>query len=238
MIYNFSISTLRFAVDEVYSAISLPATEGAHELPEEFLWRELSCCILSSQVRYELARAVASAIEDRGALFATHKAWDLVASDLETVIGGTFVVAGRPCRYRFPTTKSHQIAKTWSAIREQSQTLGEFLFGFDDMMEVREWLVRHAPGLGPKQSSMFLRNAGLTLDLAVLDRHVVRYMEAVELLERGVHHTARLEDYRATESVLRRHADEFGYRVGLLDWAIWIVMRVARSRREIMENPA
>ena len=105
-------------------------------------------------------------------------------------------------------------------------------------MEVREWLVRHAPGLGPKQSSMFLRNAGLTLDLAVLDRHVVRYMEAIELLARGGHHTATLKDYRATESLLRGHADEFGYRVGLLDWAIWIVMRVARSRREIMENPA
>ena len=43
MIYGYSSSTLRFAVDEVYSAISFTSTEGVHELAEEFLWRELSC---------------------------------------------------------------------------------------------------------------------------------------------------------------------------------------------------
>ena len=234
----FSGTSLRFAVDEVYGQIQLPVVDGDIEICEQILWRELSCCILSSQVTYELAQSVAAAIEAEGALPSTHTTWECVADDLRTVLGGTFYVAGRPCRYRFPRTKSDQIAKTWAAIKAESQTLREFLAEFNDVVALREWMVRHAPGLGPKQSSMFLRNSGLTLDLAVLDRHVIRYMEAIDLLEEGGHHTVTFRDYRTTEGILRCHADELGYRVGLLDWAIWIVMRVARSKSLPMESAA
>ena len=233
---GFSGSSLRFAVDEVYGKIRLPVADNKSELAEEILWRELSCCVLSSQVTYELAQTVASAIEAKGVLPSTHTTWECVAQELRSVLGGTFYVAGRPCRYRFPTSKAVQLARTWAAIKAESGTLREFLIECNDIVLVREWMVRHAPGLGPKQSSMFLRNAGLTLDLAVLDRHVLRYMEAIDLLEEGCHHTATFRDYRTTEGVLRRHADELGYRVGLLDWAIWIVMRVARSKSVPMES--
>ena len=229
---------LRFAVDQVYSEIQLPGVDANIDMCEEFLWRELSCCILSSQVKYELARSVAVAIDTKMPLSSTHGSWEAVADDLLTVLNGTFYITGRPRRYRFPATKSQQIAQTWAAICSQSETLTKFLTEFGDVISLREWMVRHAPGLGPKQSSMFLRNAGLTLDLAILDRHVLRYMEAIELLNEGEHHTATFRDYRRTEGLLRRHADELGYRVGLLDWAIWIVMRVARSRRIPMESAA
>ena len=235
---GFSNNILRFAVDQVYSQIEWADGRVNVEGCERFLWRELSCCILSSQVTYGLARSVASAIDTEGALPSTHRAWEVVADDLMAVLSQTFYVSGRPCRYRFPTTKSYQIAKTWAAVRSKSETLVEFLSEFSDVDALREWMVRHAPGLGPKQSSMYLRNVGLTLDLAVLDRHVLRYMEAIELLEKGGHHTATFRDYRTTESVLRRHADELGYRVGILDWAIWIVMRVAKSKRFPMESVA
>ena len=235
---GFTGTRLRFAVDEVYGKIQPLVVDNDIEMCEEMLWRELSCCILSSQVTYELAQSVALAIEAEGVLPSTHTKWECVAHDLRSVLGGTFYVAGRRRRYRFPTSKSAQLAKTWAAINAESETLREFLIEFNDMVSLREWMVRHAPGLGPKQSSMFLRNAGLTLDLAVLDRHVLRYMEAIDLLEEGGHHTATYRDYRTTEGVLLRHADELGYRVGLLDWAIWIVMRVARSKSVPMETAA
>ena len=233
---GFTGTRLRFAVDEVYGKIRLLVVDDDVEVCEEMLWRELSCCVLSSQVSYELAQSVASAIKAEGVLPSAHTKWEWVAQDLRSVLERTFYVSGRPCRYRFPKAKSAQLAKTWAAIKAESETLREFLIEFNDIVSLREWMVRHAPGLGPKQSSMFLRNVGLTLDLAVLDRHVLRYMEAIDLLEEGGHHVATFRDYRTTEGVLRRHADELGYRVGLLDWAIWIVMRVARSKSVITES--
>lgn len=78
---------------------------------------------------------------------------------------------------------------------------------------------------------MFLRNVGASYDLAVLDRHVLNYMAALgigeaEAIPKGI---GTLRAYRRRETDLRDHALSFGYPVGLVDWAIWIVMRVARK---------
>ena len=226
-----NVSNLKFAVDQVYSEIPVVANGWyAESVGEEDLWRELSCCILSSQVNYELARAAADAIDKAGVFCSNAQSWESVAQDIHSILSGTLNVAGRTWRYRFPSTKSYQIARTWAAIRGEAQSLTNLLAKIDDVAAVREWMVLHAPGLGPKQSSMFLRNAGVTIDLAVLDRHVLRYMEVIELVQNGDRQPAKLRDYQATELILRSHADELGYRVGLLDWAIWIVMKVARSK--------
>ena len=45
----------------------------------------------------------------------------------------------------------------------------------------REWLVKSVKGLGYKEASHFLRNIGLGLDLAILDRHIMK-----NLLKYGV----------------------------------------------------
>lgn len=228
---RMSVSNLKFAVDRVYSEIPV-VTNGRHAegVYEDDLWRELCCCILSSQVNYELADAAADVIDRAGVFCSNARSWESVAQDIHSILSGTFRVAGRTRGYRFPNTKSYQIARTWAVIREEAQSIGNLIAKFDDVVALREWLVRHAPGLGPKQSSMFLRNAGVTMDLAVLDRHVLRYMEVIELVPEGDRQPMNLRDYQATEVVLRSYADQLGYRVGLLDWAIWIVMRVARSK--------
>src|SRR3989338_7510439 len=44
--------------------------------------------------------------------------------------------------------------------------------------EAREWLVRNVKGLGYKEASHFLRNAGRTTRLMILDRHILRNLAA------------------------------------------------------------
>ena len=66
--------------------------------------------------------------------------------------------------------------------------------------------------------------------MAVLDRHVLDYMQIIGLLEGERNIPATLRIYQTTEMALRCHARELGYHVGILDWAIWIVMRVAKSK--------
>jgi N-glycosylase/DNA lyase len=94
---------------------------------------------------------------------------------------------------------------------------------------IREWLVDNAPGIGPKQASMFVRNVGLSYELAILDRHVLNYMIALDITPTPIRQTSALRPYLKGETALRVHADHIGVSVGLLDWAIWIVMRVAKS---------
>jgi len=79
---------------------------------------------------------------------------------------------------------------------------------------------------------MFLRNVGVSYDLAILDRHVLNYMAALGIYSGTGGSIASLAQYRRLEAVLRAHADHLACPVGLLDWAIWIVMRVANRKME------
>jgi len=77
---------------------------------------------------------------------------------------------------------------------------------------------------------MFLRNIGRSYDLAIIDRHVLRYMQATGLISDQVPPSTLLQ-YEALEKRLTDQARIAGYPVGLLDWAIWIVMRAAKQVR-------
>ena len=85
----------------------------------------------------------------------------------------------------------------------------------------REWF-------GPKQASLFLRRIGYSSDLAVLDRHVVRYLELVLEIKISDTDLSRLTSYEQVERQFRTRAMFFGHPVGVFDLAVWITMRVAR----------
>ncbi|MEO5329154.1 MAG: hypothetical protein H7829_13030 [Magnetococcus sp. THC-1_WYH] len=132
----------------------------------------------------------------------------------------------RSRKYRFPDLRAKQLAEAWAVVREEGGSLARIIDAKSaDSWALRKWLVSRIPGLGPKQASMFLRNVGTSYDLAVLDRHVLNYMLAIGLTSKAPHSIGGLSAYQKQEHALKRHADEFGYPVGMVDWAIWIVMR-------------
>lgn len=195
-------------------------------LTEADLWTELACCILSSQVPYATAQAAAVRVEASGLLEDPAVSPDILEASLATLLRSPFDLGGGLRRYRFPDSRARQLAAATTAIRGEADKLSELLAGFEGVEGARDWFVARAPGLGPKQASMFLRNVGASYDLAVLDRHVINYMIVVGLTGDPAP-TRRMADYRRDEAILRNHAAEFGLPVGLLDWAVWIVMRVA-----------
>ena len=50
-----------------------------------------------------------------------------------------------------------------------------------DMFEVRNWFANNVYGMGMKEASHFLRNIGLSDNICILDRHILR-----NLVEYGV----------------------------------------------------
>jgi N-glycosylase/DNA lyase len=230
MMLSIPPSRLKRAVSVVCHDIELHVRNTASmEFDEAALWRELSCCILSSQVPYALAQSAADEIHLTGILASKfNRSTEDIQSQLLKTLSGRFAVGLSYRRYRFPKSRSRQLALSWEVIHEQGG-LSNWLAKTRDIHEARRWLVAHVPGLGPKQASMFLRNSGITYKLAILDRHVLRYMDIIGLEAPGIPQTSNLSAYRTHELLLQTHADEVGYPVGLLDWAIWIVMRVAGS---------
>lgn len=211
---------------DIQARIDAPRTD---KIDERALWWELSCCILSSQVPYGVASAAADAIAQAELLLDPASDQAALAAALEDTLKHRVTLDGRPVRYRFPKSRAKQLAAAQAALHRRDASLSALVEGFGNAEQARQWLVEHIPGVGPKQASMFLRNAGLTYSLAILDRHVLNYMFALGISDHAQPYVSGLATYLRLEQSLREHAARIGYDVGLLDWAIWIVMRADKE---------
>lgn len=216
------------AVSAICPDIQDRVTQKHMAADERTLWWELSACLLSSQVPYPLALSAANAI-DRAGLLLVSDAEDILDEQIIHLLVRPLTVNGTPRFYRFPIARARQLAATRQRVTEHAGTLNALLAQFKDPTHARDWLVERAPGLGLKQASMFLRNIGFSYELAILDRHVLRYMDMLGLRSERSYTIRSPRQYQRDEIVLREHALELACPVGILDWAIWIVMRVAHS---------
>ena len=197
---------------------------------EQTLRWELACCILSSQVPYRLAATVATDLQGRGVL-------DDIASrnpaqiriTLEEAMSSKFDVGSSMVRYRFPQSKADQLAQALVTIHDQHGTLTQFVNSVRDPHAARRWMIEDVAGIGPKQASMFLRNSGASYDLAVIDRHVLQFMQLQRLQPNAVLDPNHLTGYETLEESLRQYAANIGYALGIVDWSIWFVMRAAKA---------
>ena len=204
---------------------------SSHEFDERRLWWELSCCVTSSQVEYSLAVQAANAIIEAGLLPNHGVSIPELTAELRLVLKRPLHLDGKVRFYRFPNLRSRQIAEIYETVTSTYGSLETLISSEGDPSSTRTWLVDNAPGLGPKQASMFLRNAGVSYNLAILDRHVLRYMATLGMSDKSTTSITVLDEYQRKEDMLRKHAEKLGHSVGLLDWAIWIVMRVARKQQ-------
>lgn len=211
--------------DEIRTAMAQSPDEP---LEERQLWHELSSCILSSQVPYDLATAYTEEIDRRGLL---HSSLDdaLLEKALRTLLSTPIRVADRLRRYRFPCARATQLTLARKTIVAEFGSLSAFLLAQDRPVWARSYLVRHIPGVGPKQASMFLRNVKVTYDMAIIDRHVLAFMAIVGIGGDLPRPSSSLKIYERHEQHFRNHATDAGFEVGIYDWAVWIVMRAAKS---------
>lgn len=228
-------SRLQYAVAAICPEIEQRATESAPCASEPQMWWELSCCLLSSQVSYSLAAAAADALERSELLLNTQIDSELSA-DIEFVLKHRIHLNGKSSVYRFYKSKAIQLAATKRAVLNAAPSLQALIAKFDDATSARNWFVLNAPGIGPKQASMFLRNVGWTYELAIIDRHVLKYMQVLGISPNERTSISALPGYKQHERSLQTHAEDLGFSVGLLDWAIWIVMRTANALDSMDEN--
>jgi N-glycosylase/DNA lyase len=194
---------------------------------ERKLWHELSLCILSSQVNYDVALRFADRLDRTGLLWRVSPSTRCTRTRLESILSEAVTMNRRKVHYRFPKSRSSQIFAAWRLLTRGDRALLLFVDSFPNSTLLRKALVEEVPGLGPKQASMFIRNIGRGFNLAVIDRHVSRFMDLIGIRKEDPTLPARLARYVDIEKDLQRYADKLDIEVGKLDWAIWIVMRAA-----------
>ena len=231
------IGAIGHAVRAVCSALDDNVTPGSWErLGEPALWRELVAGILGSRAPYEVALRAVEALEQDGLL--DGKAWlsrlSCYQRRLEATLSGDGDGAQterRALRYPYPRQRAARIRGSVAEIYGKRQSIRGLLRKADGPHAARRELAERIPGIGPKQASMFLRNVGYPGEFAVLDAHVLTYMQWNALLPEAEPRVQTIREYEHVESVFLDHVHGLGACPGKFDVAVWVVMRVAKREQ-------
>jgi N-glycosylase/DNA lyase len=132
------------------------------------IFAELVFCILTPQAN---GKACWSAVENmitKGVLFTGERGQ---------------IVKELSCA-RFIHKKSAYIVEAREKFLLDSKiSLKSIISQIRDGYKEREWIVQNIKGIGYKEASHFLRNIGFEQNLAILDRHIVRNLQFVGVIE-------------------------------------------------------
>ncbi len=198
------------------------------EMTEAQLVNELLVCILGSGVRYEISVAYTAEIL-QSKLFNKKKIIneeiqlpikELLKSPVQAPTGSSVYN-----RYRYPERGAKFISQSLLNIYTEYGSLKKFIGSNLDKGELRRKLILLCPGIGPKQASHFLKNVGYTDEFAILDRHIIKYMELAGENDSINNKITTIDKYEEIENRFISLINKFQYSVSVVDQAMWFVMR-------------
>ena len=135
---------------------------------KEKVFAELVFCILTPMAR---GKYCAIAVEDMvrtGVLFS----------------GDSSEIARELTGARFIYKKSAYIVEARERFfNDSTVSLRSIISRMNDGHKAREWMVQNVKGIGYKEASHFLRNIGFEQNLAILDRHILKNLRSLGLIE-------------------------------------------------------
>ncbi len=114
---------------------------------------------------------------------------------------------------RFHITKAKRIVEA----REKFQN---FEFNFSNIEELRHKIVQTFKGLGYKEASHYLRNIGYGRDLAILDRHILKNLVNMNLIEE-IPKTLTPKKYFEIENTMKNFCKNNEMNMGHIDLILW-----------------
>ncbi len=193
------------AYDEVREVIERRLAEfrSVDRRDHHRLFEELAFCVMTPQSR---ARAALRAVEEL-------KSTGLLLSGRPEEVAEVLRRNG----IRFHNQKAIYIVRNRELIRGDRLVLTDLLV--DDVNSVRDALVEMVWGFGMKEASHFMRNIGYK-GLAVLDRHVLRWMKVLGAID-VVPKSLTRRRYIELERKFIRIAEELGLEPEALDLLLW-----------------
>lgn len=122
---------------------------------------------------------------------------------------------------RFKYKKAKYIIEARKKFSTQGNITIKHIIGhFDDIQDVREWLVKNVKGIGYKEASHFLRNIGFGKNLAILDRHILKNLKSFGVIAE-IPSSLSKKKYLGIEKEMRKFAKEINVPMNHLDLLLW-----------------
>ena len=171
---------------------------------DETLFAELVFCLLTPQSKAKSCWAAVKRLEDKELLLKGNE--NEIARELNIV--------------RFRNNKARYIVEARQNLLGNGASLKATLKRFSSSYRAREFLVENVKGLGYKEASHFLRNIGLGNNLAILDRHILKnivHLGVIDELPRSLSPKKYLE----IERKMAKFAEKVGIPTAHLDILLW-----------------
>ena len=128
---------------------------------------------------------------------------------------------GKLRKYRFVETKPSTLTTAGLWLWEECEWNILLKLKTIGSMQSRQWLCE-CPGIGMKSASWFLRNTGYNDDCAVLDVHVLRFLNRI-----GLTTPKNMTDktYLNIEEIMRGICNQIGVSLGTMDYLLWVLGR-------------
>ncbi|OPY55684.1 MAG: N-glycosylase/DNA lyase [Methanosaeta sp. PtaU1.Bin055] len=169
------------------------------------LFAELAFCILTPQSRARICWPAIERLRGCDLLFA----------------GCPEEILDELLNVRFRERKaSYIVAARNQFTRDGCLKIKSVLGGFSDPRAAREWLVDNVKGLGYKEAGHFLRNIGLGEELAILDRHILKNLFLLGVIDE-IPTTLTKKKYLEIERRMIELSQKTGIPMGHLDLLLW-----------------
>ncbi len=164
------------------------------------IFRELCFCLLTPQSKAKVCWSAIEKIQRKNLLFR----------------GGRREILRNLSGVRFKNNKARYIVE----VRKIFSEVLRKLLSEKDNKKIREWLVENVRGYGFKEASHFLRNIGRGKNLAILDRHILRNMFRLGLIDE-IPKTISAGKYRKLEDRLTAFSRKIRIPLDQIDLLLW-----------------
>ena len=205
---DHSISELKRCYCKIRDAIETRLSEFIEiwaSRNDEEIHSELIFCLLTPQAKAKSCWYVVEKISQNG----------LLLDGDERKLSEEFNLV------RFKNKKASYVVKARNQFMKDSITdLKSKIQEFNDILEAREWLVKNIKGFGYKEASHFLRNIGVGGNLAILDRHILKNLKDLGIIEK-IPISLSKRKYIEIENRMKEFSNNIEIPVSHLDLLFW-----------------
>jgi len=165
---------------------------------DKTLFSEMSFCLLTPQSKAKSCWAAVCSLKNKGLILKGS------AGQIKRHLTGV----------RFANNKSRYIVGARKLLKNLKSK------NTDDIIALREWLVKNVRGYGYKEASHFLRNIGFGDNIAILDRHILKNMKELGIISE-IPKTITRKKYFEIENKLKVFSKKVKIPLAHLDLLFW-----------------
>ena len=124
---------------------------------------------------------------------------------------------------RFKNNKAKYLVELREQMRDKTTgkiITKDFFNSIDSVFEKRDWIVKNIKGMSYKEAGHFLRNVGFGQEIAILDRHILKNLQKLEVIKE-IPKTLSPKLYLEIEEKMKKYCEFIKIPMDEIDLLLW-----------------